>query len=364
VGGAGASNGGSSNAVGGQGGSGHGGSGQAGQQFGGQGGHGGQAGGGQPGSAGSGSLMTNKVFSQCRLRFGTIDSKAKEQPALIPELDFFTPNWMGQKDTFDQGFVCDEVKPGAPLEKLVPVVVAYVSAFYVKRHHGNLCDCNVSSCGQTDGKPNDLCHFGAQYIKQDLAKIVDVYRSYGKGYAGCLGTTRPIIFEMEPDFYQYTDDTQGSPLTATEAGDILKQYVLAIKESLPNAVFSLDISPWVTDNGATNGQDWYSHFDLSLFTFINTSGGSTLGSSEKIRNDNLMTWAGVNGVTGKGILADTGYGAAGVSAGHDRIWDSAQNLNDRVEDGVVAISQYNPKSDWAATIKSVRGQLKTPTYCP
>jgi hypothetical protein len=316
------------------------------------------------GSAGNGTVMTNKVFSQCRLHFGTIDSKAKENPALIPELDFFTPGWMGLSDTFDQKYVCDEGKEGAVLGKLVPVIVAYVSAFYVKRHHGNLCDCNVTTCGQTDGKANDLCHFGSQYIQQDLAAIVNVYKSYAQGYAACYGTTRPIIFEMEPDWYQYTSNDQGDPMTKAEAGMIMGQYVAAIKQHLPNAVFSIDVSPWVDDNGTTNGKDWYSHFDLSQFTFVNTSGGSTLGANTKIRNDNEMTWAGVSGVTGKGVLADTGYGAAGVSAGHDAHWDDANNLNARLADGVVSISQYNPKGDWVNTIKSVRSQLKTPKYCP
>lgn len=316
------------------------------------------------GSAGTGNVMTNKVFSQCRLHFGTIDSKAKENPALIPELDFFTPGWMGISDTFDQKYVCDEGKEGAALGKLVPVIVAYVSAFYVKRHHGNLCDCNVTTCGQTGGKANDLCHFGSQYIQQDLQQIIDVYKNYAQGYAACYGTTRPIIFEMEPDWYQYTSKDQGDPMTKAEAGTILGQYVAAIKQHLPNAVFSIDVSPWVDDNGTTNGKDWYSHFDLSQFTFVNTSGGSTLGANTKIRNDNAMTWAGVSGVTGKGVLADTGYGAAGVSAGHDAHWDDANNLNARLADGVVSISQYNPKSDWANTIKGIRSQLKTPKYCP
>ena len=317
------------------------------------------------GSAGGGTTVpTNKVFSQCRLHFGTIDSKAKANAALIPELDFFTPAWMGQSDTFDQKFVCDEGKEGAVLGKLVPVIVAYVSAFYVKRHHGGLCDCNVNSCGMVDGKVNDLCHFGSQHIQADLSAIVNVYKSYAQGYAACYGTTRPIIFEREPDWYQYIGNTQTDPMTKEEAAKIIGQYVDAIKSSLPNAYFSIDVSPWVDDNGSTNGQDWYSHFDLSKFTFMNTSGGNTLGASPKIRTDNLMTWAGVSQVTGKGMLADTGYGANGASAGHDTNWDSADNLNARLADGVVSISQYNPKSDWANTIKGVRSQLKMPKYCP
>jgi hypothetical protein len=317
------------------------------------------------GSAGSGVVApTNKVFSQCRLHFGTIDSIAKNNPSMIPELDFFTPAWMGQKDTFDQKFVCDEAKEGAVLGKQVPVIVAYASAFYVKRHHGGMCDCNVSTCGQVDGKPNDLCHFGSQYIQQDLDAIINVYKSYGQGYAGCFGTTRPIIFEMEPDFYQYTGNTQGDPMTKDEAGKIIGQYVAALKQSLPNAYFSIDVSPWVDDNGATNGKDWYSHFDLSLFAFANTSGGSTQAATAKIRNDNMMTWAGVSQVTGKGVLADTGYGANGMSNGHDASWDDVNNLNARLADGVVSISQYNPKADWGNTIKSIRSQLQMPKFCP
>jgi hypothetical protein len=271
---------------------------------------------------------------------------------------------MGISDTFDQKYVCDEAKDGGVLAKQVPVIVAYASAFYVKRHRGNLCDCNVTTCGQTNGRPNDLCNFGAQYIKEDLSKIVEVYKSYAKGYAACFGTKKPIVFEMEPDWYQYISTGQVSPMSKSEAASIIKQYVLAIKESLPNAFFSIDISPWVDDNGKTNGKDWYSNFDLSLFTFSNTSGGSTLGADPKIRSDNLMTWAGVSGVTGKPVLADTGYGAAGVSAGHDANWDVASNLNARIDDGVISISQYNPKGDWASTIKSIRGQLKQPKFCP
>lgn len=325
---------------------------------------GGSGGGGSGGSSGSATVPTNEVFSQCRLHFGTTDTKAKQNPSLIPELDFFTPGWMGIADTFDQGYVCDEAKPGAVLGKQVPVIVAYVSAFYVKRHHGNLCDCNVPECGQTDGKPNDLCHFGSQHIQQDLAAIVGVYENYAQGYADCYGTTRPIIFEMEPDFYQYTESKQGDPMTKQEAGSILGQFVEAIQKHLPNAYFSIDISPWVDDNGQSNGKDWYSNFDLTKFTFINTSGGNTLGASEKIRPDNHMTWAGVSQVTGKGILADTGYGANGVSAGHDANWDDVTNLNARIADGVVSLSQYNPKADWGSTIAAIRGQLQTPKFCP
>jgi hypothetical protein len=315
------------------------------------------------GAPNGGTGAANAIFSECRFHFGTIDSEAKKHPELIPELDFFTSGWMGLADTFDQKYVCDEAMDGAMFGKQVPVIVAYVSAFYVKRHQSGLCDCNVS-CGMMNGRPYDLCNFGAQYIKQDLSKIVDVYKSYARGFAGCFGTKKPIVFEMEPDWYQYLDPNQLSPMSKSEAASIIKQYVLAMKESLPNAFFSIDISPWAGENGKDNGKDWYSNFDLSTFAFANTSGGGTSAATATIRKDNLMTWAGVSAVVGKPLLADTGYGANGSSAGHDSNWDSPANINARIDDGVISISQYNPKADWAATIKTVRAQLKTPKSCP
>jgi hypothetical protein len=103
---------------------------------------------------------------------------------------------------------------------------------------------------------------------------------------------------------------------------------------------------------------------MSQFTFINTSGGSTQAGAARIRSSNQMTWAGVSQVTGKPILADTGYGVNGSSAGHDSAWDNVNNLNARIADGVIGISQYNPNSNWGSTISSIRGQLNMPRFCP
>jgi len=69
-------------------------------------------------------------------------------------------------------------------------------------------------------------------------------------------------------------------------------------------------------------------------------------------------------VTGKPILADTGYGAAGASAGEDAVWNVAANINARMADGVISISQYNPTTTWGTTIAGIRSQLNTPRYCP
>jgi hypothetical protein len=321
---------------------------------------GGRGGGGTGGTAGTGGVIpVNKVFSSCRFHFGAIDGTVKSNTATVQQLDIFTSGWMGQKDTFDLNGVCTETASNGQLVNKVPVIVAYVAAFYAKRHFGR-CDCNVTSCGSN----NDLCHYGAADIQQNLTAIINVYKSYAQGFASCYGTTKPIIFEMEPDWYQYTISEQSQPMTPAQAGTIMGQFVDAMKQVLPNAVFSLDISPWVGANGMDNGAAWYANFDMTKFTFINTSGGGTDATSTKIRAANLMTWAGVNKVTGKPILADTGYGVNGAPAGHDANWDNPVNINARIADGVVAITQYNPNSSWGSTISSVRSQLAMPTACP
>jgi hypothetical protein len=306
-----------------------------------------------------GGTTTGKVFSQCRFHFGAIDSFATKN-GLAAQLDYATPGWMGTSNTFDQSSVCNEFKAGGALQNQVPVIVSYVAAFYSKRVKGR-CDCNVTTCGAN----NDLCHQGAADIQSNLSTILAIYKSYADGYASCYGTSKPIVFEMEPDFYQYTGSTEGTPWSAATAASIMGQFVATIKASLPNAIFSMDISPWVApNNGGDNGKTWYGNFDMTKFTFVNTSGGSTDATSTKIRSANNMTWAGVSTATGKPILADTGYGVNGSPAGHDANWDSVSNINARMADGVVSICQYNPNSTWATTISSIRGQLNTPKFCP
>jgi len=306
---------------------------------------------------GGGGGGTGQIFNPCRFHFGALDDQGT---SILQQLDTFTSGWMGQKDTFDMSYVCTETNAGGKVAGKIPVLVAYVAAFYAKRHFGR-CDCNVTSCGTN----NDLCHDGAADIQQNLTSIINVYKSYAQGFASCYGTTKPIIFEMEPDWYQYTyTGQQTMAMTEAQAGTIMGQFVDAVKQYLPNAYFSLDISPWVGSNGADNGKEWYSHFDMTKFSFINTSGGSTDATSTKIRSGNSMTWAGVSQVTGKPILADTGYGVNGSSAGPDPNWDVAANINARMADGVVAITQYNPASSWGTTIANVRSQLNSPKTCP
>jgi hypothetical protein len=321
----------------------------------GTGGRGGRGGGAGTGTAGTGSAGTGgsgsggsgpRVFPECRFHFGAIDSVAKQRSGLIAQLDMFTSGWIGSAENFNLNGVCTDTNANGVLAGKVPALVSYIIAFTARRDE-NLQDCNVSGS-------NNLCNHGATYIRAHLEdRIIPQYRKYAQGFASACGTSRTMIWMMEPDYYQYVAGGDPNSLTPQEAGQIMARLVATVRQVLPNVVFSLDISPWIPMEGA----NWYPNFTLSDFTFIHTSGGGTDANNTRIRAVNNMTWAGVRRVTGKPILADTGYGVAGQPAGHDAQWDMASNLNARIADGVISISQYNPNTSWATTIPQIRSQL-------
>jgi hypothetical protein len=262
--------------------------------------------------------------------------------------------WAGADEAWNTYWIGDMLKackPGGKLAGKTPVYYSYIIAFTARRDLG-LQDCNV-------GSPN-LCQKGANFIRQKKDRIMAQYAKYASETAKAWGTTDPIVWLMEPDYYQYASDSkqEGGPLSFADAGNFMKELVAKVRESLPNAVFSMDISPWVSDPSK-----WYGAFKMDDFTYINTSGGETDANNTRIRAANSMTWKSVHDLTQKPIIADDGYGVAGSTTYHDATWDEVSNLNARIADGVIAISQVNPKNDWNSTITSVRGQLKA-NACP
>jgi hypothetical protein len=289
------------------------------------------------------------VWSTCRFHFG-MDYGASSRSAPT-EVDFVT-SWAGSSESFNMQGMFRDCAPGGRLAGRVPVVYAYIIAFTARRDLG-LKDCNV-------GVPN-LCQSGATYIRQHKDdRILPQYRKYAQGIADTYGTALPVVWLMEPDYYQYASGGKDpQQLTFAEAGSIMGEIVAAVRTILPNAAFSLDISPWIPNPTA-----WYGAFDMKAFRLINTSGGQTNAGGAQIRQSNQMTWKQIHDLTGKPIMADTGYGVAGGSTGHDATWDSVSNLNARIADGVLSVSQANPKADWSTTIAAIRPQLATPASCP
>jgi hypothetical protein len=284
-------------------------------------------------------------LSACKFNFGA--SWNGPDAAYPASMDYVTI-WAGSDEDFNRywiGAMLTACKPGGKLAGKTPVYYSYIIAFTARRDL-QLKDCNV-------GTPN-LCEQGANYMRQRKDRILAQYEKYASETAKLWGTQEPILWMMEPDYYQYASDSkqQGGPLSFQEAGAYMGDLVAAVRKHLPNAVFSMDISPWVANPAA-----WFGAFKMSDFTYINTSGGGTEADNARIRMANPMTWKSVHDLTKKPIIADDGYGVAGSSTGHDGSWDVASNLKARMGDGVIAITQANPKADWNATLTGLKPQL-------
>ncbi|MCX7726664.1 MAG: carbohydrate binding domain-containing protein [Chitinispirillaceae bacterium] len=195
---------------------------------------------------------------------------------------------------------------------------------------------------------------GGGWLRNNFNLVKNRYENYARETANIYGTTAPIIWLMEPDYYQYCNGN-GNDISMSEAGNYMKEMINCVKKYLPNALFSFDISPWNNDQAG-----YMRNFDMSLFTFLHTSGGRTQPASDRIRwdNNNNVTWNGAySAAGGKCIIADCGYGVGGQSEGHIAGWDDINNIKNRINDGVVAITQKNPRTDWGNTINSLKSSL-------
>ncbi|MDG5816529.1 carbohydrate binding domain-containing protein [Chitinispirillales bacterium ANBcel5] len=289
------------------------------------------------------------TWDPCGFNFGMTYAENREIP---DEVNYLTI-WAGcdEENRFNNYWHGEMLRTCIQHNK-TPVFYAYIIAFAARRERG-LQDCDKNSS-------NNLCTDGANFIRENWSEIKAEYSMYASETANIWGTSEPIIWLMEPDFYQYNSSSQqGGGISAQELGEKMNELVTIIKSHLPNAIISVDISPWIEDQAA-----WYNNFDMSTFSYANTSGGRTSAHSQYIRaNENPTTWNEIHNITGLGIIADDGYGVGGGNTGHDDTWDDVNNLNARIADGVVAITQADPKPNWGATIQQIRPQLDDIITC-
>lgn len=304
------------------------------------------------------SLSTQAAWDPCSFQFG----RTWTGPGDYSDADYVTI-WIGdgsqknnQYNTYWEG---DMLKTCKSKNKNA-VLYAYIIAF-VARNKGGLQDCDVAG----KNSPSSLCTQGAKYIRSNRALILDTYSNFATGVAKDWGTSEPIVWLLEPDFYQYTEassywGTMDSPLTTKEAADLMSDISSRIKEKLPNARLSLDISPWMGGTSWQNEQTaWWNAMPKSSFSYRHTSGGRTEGNNSRIRSDanNLTTWAGIYGISKLGIIADDGYGVGGAANGEWAEWFSASNLNARIKDGVIAVTVAEPGGGYADKIRSARSSI-------
>lgn len=158
----------------------------------------------------------------------------------------------------------------------------------------------------------------------------------------------------------------GGGLSGTYMRTLFDDISVAIKANLPNALISWDISAWIGESGMTT---WWGYFKTSShINFIHTSGGQSRGDLSQIK-PNELSWSFMSTLTGKKIIADSGYGVAGGYSGFESFfliyfiliinqfkidnrapWYVQSNVDARKADGVVSVS--------------LAGSNQNPTYKP
>lgn len=321
-------------------------------------------------------------FDPCRFNFGAGWQALHEDSAFYAGLDYISV-WLGDNDFFNS--FESRMFDVATQVQATPMIYAYVIAEFGKDR--GLVDCDILDENKQYVTPN-LCTDGANIIRtyfQD--SILYRYQQYAKGFREYIESNYPMgtgsasihaidpdtaqfIWLIEPDFYQYSASGSEQKFKydsiAQNGGGIPEEVMAAmfnmivdtIKAYLPASKIAIDISPWVEDQ-----QAWYANFDLSRVDYASTSGGRTAATLEKIRAGNKTTWAEIAELLGKPILADAGYDAGGMGTGYSAIWGVAENLNARIANGVIGVTQMDADELYAARVDSVRPQLNPTIWC-
>jgi len=278
---------------------------------------------------------SHALLDRCSFNFGMSWDKGPSFPAEVGYVTIWT-NW-----GFDGGYHGSMLNALKNTDK-TPVFYGYLIA-----KGSQLGDCDVSG-------GSNLCTEGANYIRGNLDKIANAYKSFAQSAAAIWGTERQIVFLIEPDFYQYfqAGNQNDNPLPFDSAKVVLSRIHDAVRSALPQAEFSFDISPWAPTSS------WYRSFDTASFAWANTSGGRTQGGATKIRAENSLTWATAAKTYNRGIIADIGYGVGGgPDASGIEAWNVPANLNARIADGVVGLTNVLADYSWGATLAALRPQL-------
>lgn len=309
----------------------------------------------------------NAAFDPCKFNFGMRwDEFSKTRYALEglepPKgLDYLliwlAENTQTKTVTFQQywqGAMAEYAKSTGLTQVYMGYAIAKLALVDAK-----LEDCDVAN---RTGAPS-LCKGGADYIRNNRAKIISTYAAFAKSLASVryAQSGNPAIFLMEPDYIQYSNSSQsGGGLSYEYLGTLMGDIISAMKAEYPQAKFSMDISPWINDPAP-----WYAKFDMTDFSYMNTSGGRTEGGNERIRldNNNLVTWKQINQLTKKTIIADAGYGVGGSCDGSGGAWTQLSNIENRIKDGVVAYTHSCGTESWLNSLATLSTSIQGKPVC-
>ncbi len=268
----------------------------------------------------------------------------------------FLSVWVGYEPDDGMNPAIEELlqitRPGSDhrLASAIPVFYAYFIAFKSKNR------ADLEPCDPSSTTPN-LCTEGAQWIRDNRDYLHQVYDDYAARTAALYGTTRPIVWLLEPDFSNYARVSQSAPLSPTELSTVASDLISTIRARLPNARVAHFASPSSADFSR-----YFASFDLSLVSLVFTTGWSTspsINSTAAVQNPSA-TYANLHAATGLPIFVDTGFGATLLPD----TWTTAApaQLNQRIAEGVVAANIEPPPEDLGARIQALRPEL-TP-LCP
>lgn len=306
-----------------------------------------------------GSVATDNQLSLtpfgCDFAWGTNDPGGSL--ISIDYLDFIT-KWVGYEvDSSGAISQCDGcwwLSNQVAETQLVPVFYAYFIGFFGKAN--GLPDGN-----EAPNAPNLTTHASA-LIKSHRSQIIQMYSQYAQ-QAYRVWSERPLIWLLEGDFVQYTEDIQTDPLTMTELGQLAADITTAIKTNMPNAVVSINHTTWNSDEETDafwqSMQDASVAYDMVWTTgvannngYIESSGNSTYYNSATARYEYIHQ------LTGRNIFVDTSFG---ISAMADT-WAAADatTLNARIAEGVIAANVVNIPGDYANRIAALAALLDSP----
>jgi hypothetical protein len=241
---------------------------------------------------------------------------------------------------------CNWLTSRVASSNLIPIYYAYMIGFY--GHMNGLPDQNLAPNGA------NLATGGGALIKANRSKIIDLYARYAQ-QTHAVWSTKPLVWFLEGDFIQYTETSQGSPLTMDELGQLAADITCAIKSNMPNAVVAINHTTW---NGNDETTRFWTAMKRANYDLVWTTGVGNNGNfieaagTPSYYNAQTATYAYVHSYTGKNIAVDTSYGASSMSDSWSNL--SAAQLNAHIANGVIGVNiSNNPPSNYQTLIQNL-----------
>jgi hypothetical protein len=231
----------------------------------------------------------------------------------------------------------------------VPVFYAYYIGYAATAE--GFGDCN------TDANL-DLCTNGAQWIRDNRQEIIAFYEGYAaKAYMA--NPNKPVVWLLDGDFMQYQEPSQmPSPLTVAELGTLVDDITCAIKTNAPNHVVAINHTPW---NGNEETDAFFDAVNLDIIDMVwttgvgNNQGLINQGADAQEYNATSARYSYIYEYTGKTLFVDTSFGPSQQADSWSN--NTADVLNDRIAEGVVAANVTMPPTDYQTRITNLAPNL-------